>query len=229
MTADDLKESLLSTARRIGERIQDTPAWAQFKDRFDGWSPAMQRLAVLSIVLAAFLIVLMLPWSWYGESQEVVDTFEERRNVIRELLKVSREAGDVPDIPMAPPVDSMRADLQARLKEASLIEDQIKGIDASSSSSRLIPADKTESGLQISLWKLNVRQVVQVGTMLSRLSPSVKLTDIEMQANKEDARYFDVIFRLVSLAVPDLSAPPAEPEPANSNNRRARGNQGAGG
>lgn len=226
MTLDDLKDQLLTSARRIGERVQDTPAYAQLKDRFDGLTPPMQRLSVLLVVLVAFLMVLMLPWSWYGETQDVVTTFEERRNVIRELLKVSREAGDVPDIPMAPPIDTMRGDIQSRLKEASLIEEQIKGIDASTQPSKLIPQDKTEGSLSISLSKLNVRQVVQVGSMLSRLSPSVKVTDLEMLANREDGRYFDVIFRLTSLAVPDLSAPPPEPEPPKKGNNR-RGNKGS--
>lgn len=220
MNFDDIKERILSLLRRIAERIQDTPFYGQMKDRFDGLSPSMQRLSVLMVVLAGFLIILIFPWTWYGESQDIVNAFEERRNVIRELLKVSREATDVPDIPMAPPIETIRTDLQARMKDLNLLDEQIKSIDSSGSSSKLIPADKTEGGLAVSLAKLNLRQVVDVGSLLTRLSPSLKVTDLEMKANREDARYFDVIYRLTALAVPDLSAPPPEPEPPSKGGKK---------
>lgn len=224
MNFDDLKEQLLSLLRRLGERIQDTPAYGQLKDRFDGLSPSMQKTTVLAGVVLAFLIVLSLPWSWYGESHTAMEGFDERRNVIRELLKVSREAAEVPDIPTAPPVESLKADVQNRAKQANLLDEQIKSIETVAAAGGLVPSDKSAGGLVVTLWKLNLRQLVDVGGQLSRLNPSVKMTGVEIAANKEDAHYFDVVYRLTALAVPDLSADAPEPEPAKAPARR--GSQG---
>lgn len=224
MNFDDLKEQLLSLLRRLGERIQDTPAYGQLKDRFDGLSPSMQKTTVLAGVVLAFLIVLSLPWSWYGESHTAVEGFDERRNVIRELLKVSREAAEVPDIPTAPPIESLKADVQNRAKQANLLDEQIKSIETVAAAGGLVPSDKSAGGLVVTLWKLNLRQLVDVGGQLSRLNPSVKMTGVEIAANKEDAHYFDVVYRLTALAVPDLSADAPEPEPAKAPARR--GSQG---
>lgn len=224
MNFDDLKEQLLSLLRRLGERIQDTPAYGQLKDRFDGLSPSMQKTTVLAGVVLAFLIVLSLPWSWYGESHTAVEGFDERRNVIRELLKVSREAAEVPDIPTAPPIESLKADVQNRAKQANLLDEQIKSIETVAAAGGLVPSDKSAGGLVVTLWKLNLRQLVDVGSQLSRLNPSVKMTGVEIAANKEDAHYFDVVYRLTALAVPDLSADAPEPEPAKAPARR--GSQG---
>lgn len=224
MNFDDLKEQLLSLLRRLGERIQDTPAYGQLKDRFDGLSPSMQKTTVLAGVVLAFLIVLSLPWSWYGESHTAMEGFDERRNVIRELLKVSREAAEVPDIPTAPPIESLKADVQNRAKQANLLDEQIKSIETVAAAGGLVPSDKSAGGLVVTLWKLNLRQLVDVGGQLSRLNPSVKMTGVEIAANKEDAHYFDVIYRLTALAVPDLSADAPEPEPAKAPARR--GSQG---
>lgn len=206
MNFDDLKEQLLSLFRRIAERIQDTPAYGQLKDRFDGLSPSMQRLTVFAGVVLAFLIVLSIPLSWHGESKTAMDDFDQRRNVIRELLKVSREAAEVPDIPTSPPVETLKGDVQARAKQANLLDEQIKSIETVSASGGLVPSDKSAGGLVVTLWKLNLRQLVDVGTQLSHISPSVKMTGVEIAANKEDGHYFDVIYRLTALAVPDLSS-----------------------
>ncbi|MBX2989274.1 MAG: hypothetical protein KF802_15405 [Bdellovibrionaceae bacterium] len=212
MTTDDLKEQLLVTWNRIAERVQETPVYNQLKERFDGLSPSMQKIVVVIGGVLAWFLIISVPWSWYSDSSTLVEGFEERRSVIRELLKVSREAADVPPLMPSPPIESLRSDVESRLRGANLTPEQIKAIDLGGGGSQLIPNERSLGSLSISLWKLNIRQVVDVGTQLSRLNPSVKLTGTDIAANREDNHYFDVVFKLTALAVPDLSAPVAAPE-----------------
>lgn len=225
MILDDLKEQFTAAASNIGHRIQETSAYQQLKERFDALSYSAQKMVVVGTGFFIWFLILMIPFTWYNQSQENVTAFEERRAVIRELLKVSREASEVPPIPPAPPVETMKSDLEMRLKSANLLPEQIKSIEVTQPSSNLIPAERSAGELTFHLWKLNVRQVVDVGTQLSRLSASVKLTAMEMIANKEDPRYFDVTYKATALAVPDLSAPPSVEEPRAKNNGR-RGSSG---
>jgi hypothetical protein len=104
-----------------------------------------------------------------------------------------------------------------------LIPEQIKSIDLGGSSG-LIPADRASGSVVVNVWKLNLRQAVDIGTRLTNINPSVKVTAVQMTANSEDKRYYDVVYRMTALAVPDLSAPPEEePTPARGG-KPGRGN-----
>lgn len=227
MNFDDIKDQLLSIWRRILERIQDTPTYTQLKDRFDVLSPRGQKLVVLGGVMIVFAFALILPLSWLSESSDTVSAFEDRRSIVRELLKVSREASEVPNIPMAPPISALKLEVESRVKEANLIDGQLKSVDQVEAPSSLIPADKSAGTVMVSVEKINLRQLIQMGTRLTQISPSVKMTDLEIVANREDAHYFDVIFRLTALAVPDLSTPMAvDPEAPAPNNKKPNKNNG---
>ncbi len=225
MNFDDIKDQLLSIWRRILERIQDTPTYTQLKDRFDVLSPRGQKLVVLGGVMIVFAFALILPLSWLSEASDTVSAFEDRRSIVRELLKVSREASEVPNIPMAPPISALKLEVESRVKEANLIDGQLKSVDQVEAPSSLIPADKSAGTVMVSVEKINLRQLIQMGTRLTQISPSVKMTDLEIVANREDAHYFDVIFRLTALAVPDLSTPmAADPEAPAPNNKKTNKN-----
>ncbi|MBX3040345.1 MAG: hypothetical protein KF789_06510 [Bdellovibrionaceae bacterium] len=213
MTVDDLKEQLQGVGRRITDRLEEIPAYVQMKERFEGLTPPMQKLTVLAVVVVGWLIVLSIPWGWSSESSLSIEGFESRRALIRDLLKVSREAAEVPNIPPSPPVESLKVDVENRLRSANLLPEQVKSIETGANTSNLLPAERSSGSLVVNLSKLNVQQVVEAGTQLSRVSPAVKLTGVQMAANKEDQRYYDVTYRLTALAVPDLSAPPADEPP----------------
>lgn len=99
MTVDDLKEQIQGVGRRITDRLEEIPAYVQMKERFEGLTPPMQKLTVLAVVVVGWLIVLSIPWGWSSESSLSIEGFESRRALIRDLLKVSREAAEVPNIP----------------------------------------------------------------------------------------------------------------------------------
>jgi hypothetical protein len=64
---------------------------------------------------------------------------------------------------------------------------------------------------------LNLRQILDLGHRFSTLSPTVKMKDVALSTNAEDARYLNAVFRLVSLKVPE--PPPPEPEPEKDNKK----------
>lgn len=213
MTADDLKEQVLSALRPVLEKIEETPAYGQLKDRFDGLSTTGQKGVIGGLIALSFLIVLSVPYGWYSDTATTVEEFDSRRQTLRDLFKVSRELGDIPNIPTPPPVESLRMDLENRLRGFDVLPEQIGNIMVTAgSTSRLIPAERAAGGITAVLKKLNLDQIVSVGSALSSLNPSVKLTGLRVEASPDEQGYFDVTFKLTSLKVPDLSAP-AEPAP----------------
>lgn len=222
MNFDDLKDKLISDARLTWDRIQESGAYNQLRDRYENLTPPMQKLTLVgSVALIAFLI-LSMPYSHFSSSNEYVGDFENKRMTIRELLKVSRESADVPQIPQAPSIDIIRSNIENQIKTANLLPEQIKGTEVLASESKAIPKNLTEGLMQVSLAKLNLRQILDLGYQFQSISPSVKLKDLTMNANREDSRYFDVTYKLVALAVP--AAPEIAPEPPARGTRKRNTN-----
>ncbi len=212
MNFDDLKERLSSALKQIWERIQDSSLYTQMRDRFENLSPRAQKGVIAGSVLLLGFMVFSVPFRYWSESQTSVKSFEDRRDIVRRLLKASRESADVPDIPQAPSPENLRAQVENYLKEVQLIQEQIKSVEVTPLDSKLIPQEMAQGSVAVNLAKLNLRQIIDIGYKLKALSPSVKMTTMQMYPNIKDARYFDVTFRLVSLAVPQI-APPPPPEP----------------
>ncbi|HEY1080208.1 MAG TPA: hypothetical protein VGE46_08920 [Bdellovibrio sp.] len=223
MNLDDLKDRFSSEARVTWERIQESATFNQLRDRYENMTPSMQKVTLVGgVALVAFLI-LSIPYSYYQQSQDYVGEFEGKRMTIRELLKVSRESADVPQIPQAPSMDMVRSSIEGQISAARLLPEQVKGTESLSVDSSLIPKNLTEGGLQVSLAKLNIRQILDLGHQFQSINPSVKLKDLVITANREDTRYFDVVFKLVALAVPAAPEVQAEP-PSRGGGSRSRNN-----
>jgi hypothetical protein len=177
------------------------------------------------------LLIISIPYSYYSQSTENVSTYEEKRSLIRELLKVTRESSEAPDLPVAPSSDVLKSNIENQLNMAHLLPEQMKGVEIISAETGLIPKGLLQSGLKISLAKLNLRQIVDLGYNIQNISPSVKMNSLNISANKEDLRYFDVEMKMVSLVVPqsnlDLSEVPEEGEPKDSSKKKPfkRGNR----
>ncbi|WP_413287884.1 hypothetical protein [Bdellovibrio sp. HCB337] len=202
MNLDDLKDNLKSQLGQSWSRIEDSSFYNQMKDRFENLTPTNQKLAMMGAGALLALFVISIPYSYYSTSTEYVTTYEEKRSLIRELLKVTRESSEVPDLPPAPSADILRGNIENQLRMANLLPEQMKGIEVITAETSLIPKSLLESGLKVSLAKLNLRQIIDIGYNIQSVSTSVKMSSMSVTANAEDPKYFDVDFKLVSLAVP---------------------------
>jgi hypothetical protein len=216
---DDLKERFISEGKATWERIQESSTFNQMKDRYDNMTPSKQKLSIVGASAVVALIILSVPWGYYSASQTNVEDFEGKRMTIRELLKVTRESSDVPQIPQAPPMASLQGIIDSQIQSSHLLPEQIKGTQTVTNNSKLIPTALTEGMMEVNLAKLNLNQVLDLGHRFQTINPSVKLKDLIITANREDGRYFDVVYKLVALAVP--AAPEVAPDiPAKGNSRR---------
>lgn len=220
MNFDDLKERFVSELQSLWERIRESSAFNQLKDRFENLSPRAQKASLIGGAFLVAAIVLSYPYMDYNESSTYVAEFEEKRATIRELLKVTREASDVPDLAQPPPMDQLKNLADTQMRNANLLPEQIKSVEVGAASSKLIPQNLTSGSLTVNLSKLNIRQVIDLGYQLQALNSSVKLQDLVITATREDAHYFDVVYRLIALAVPSAVSVP-EPEPPSKGGRKA--------
>lgn len=223
MNLENIKEQLLERWNSIWERIRDTDSFIQAKERYQNLSPTMQKIVMACGVSFAALFVLAIPLSLLSSSSESVDNFENNVSLVRRFYRVQRELQTTPMVPETPPAGEISNQVQSIVQAAGLSPEQINGPreinPEREAGNALQPAGITEHGAEITLIKLNVKQVSDIGAKLSQISQGLHLTSLDMKANAENDHYFDVIFRVTGFTVPGTDgrggSPSAEPEPSS--------------
>ncbi len=220
---DDLKEQIKSAAQNLGQKIQETPFYISAADRYDTLTPGSQRIARLAAALLVILILVFYPMSLFFTSQSSIALFEEKRNLIRELFKTYRESSARPDISVPPQFENLKSSINSIIAAADLTPEQNNGVMETPYEGKLIPQSLVSHTLEIKLSKLNIKQIVDIGTSIVGISDSVKMKDMAITAHLADTRYFDVSFKLYSLNVPEPTpeaAPEVETKPAKKETKK---------
>lgn len=209
---EDLKDKVQTQLFILGDRIQESSIYIEIKDRYENLNSRMQTVVKLVVAVLVFLFLYSFIHSPLTTANENISSYQEKRELLRSLLKTSRASQDVPALPVAPGSDSIRFQLDSYFRQIGLVESQISGIFPEINAGALIPTSMSDSALKVQLSKLNLKQVTDISHRLTNIAPSVKLLDLSMIANLEDARYYDVTWKLVSLKVPAVPPPVVEAE-----------------
>lgn len=209
---DDIKDQLKTTGQNIWQKIQEQPTYVQMYDRYQVLTPGAQKMVRAGGVLLVIFILVFYPMSLVLTAQDSIASFEEKRNLIRDLFKTYREASSRPNIQVPPTLESLRSSINGILNAADLTAEQNNGVIEASIEGKLIPSALVSHVLEIKLSKLNIKQIIDIGANIVGISESVKMKDMSISAHPPDPRYFDVSFKLYSLNVPEpIPEPPPEP------------------
>jgi hypothetical protein len=220
---ENLKEQSKSFFIRTSERIKDSEAYVQLQDRYQGLSPSGQKIARYGIVALLILFVVFIPYTKLSTSSENITSYETKRNLIRDLFKTYRDSSATQSVPLPPTTESLRFSIETVLQRAELMPEQKLGIENMAAEGRLIPQNLVANVFAVKLTKLNLKQIVDIGTSIAAISDSIKLKDIEIKSNVNDTRYYDVNYKVYTLNVP-APTPEPPPEPVQNNNRNRRNN-----
>lgn len=199
MNLQDLKDNFVSQFKLLIDRIEESPAFQQLKDRYENLTPNLQKAVNLSTVAVIVIIFISAPWGYFMQSVSNLDEFLSKRSLIRELLQTAKEVNELPEIPQSPVAEEFKSRVESELQSARVVKELIKSIEVVPVSSSLIPAELVESEIEIQVSKLNLKQIVDVGHQIQAISGAAKMSDMTLNANAEDARYYDVIFRVLLL------------------------------
>jgi hypothetical protein len=202
MRFEDIKEQLIDTAKFYLEKIKESPYFIQLQEKYEELSPNVQKLLKYAGAFMLVYFIFSFPLSWRNQANENIDKYQKNRKLIEDLLNVQVELQNAPDIN----INVSGADLQAQTNEviekSGLGPDQIKPSTVITSAQRqfnFIPKEINYVGIEVVLSKLNLTQVLDIGTKLQNVNRSAKLIELDMQANKDDNHYYDVKFLLASF------------------------------
>ncbi len=215
MAFEDLKDRLSEQAQGYWSRIQESSIFIQLHEKYADLNPTSQKIViVISSVLLAFF-TLMIPWSYISSSQQSVLDFETNKIILRDLYRVSRASAELEGAPPQVDPSALAARAQAQLQTMSLQTEQIErvvAVDNALGGPGIpgVPKAVQQKGIEVTLRKLNLRQVIEIGYQLLTLQPGLKMTGLTVTASSPDPHYFDAIYRVISFSLP---APAADIKP----------------
>ena len=205
MAFEELRERLKDDFAQTWSRFQDSAIYTRLQERYDQLSPRNQKVVVFAALTGIFVALLSVPFSYFQSSQSYVTEFNDRRQLIKDLHEASLISAASPLPTNLVRLSAVRSMVDTEIENRRLLEEQvhqIRQLPARDFAGGLIPADLNEGGFEVALRKLNVRQIVELGTRLQALGANVKMTDLTIEPNREDERYFNVTFQLVTLVTP---------------------------
>ncbi|CAN5695453.1 hypothetical protein BH10BDE1_BH10BDE1_01640 [soil metagenome] len=220
MILDDIRDKGLEALHAFKSRLDESDSYIQLKERYESFSPLVQKMIAGAVALVVALLFLQIPLAYYGTGSENIALFEENRDLVLDLYKVKRKSLSTPQLPS--PLEKSDLEGQARqaVTAARVQPEQIKAIsfidNAGATAGGLIPKTVTQAGVEIRLGNLNLTQIVDIGHALTNLNGSTKIIGLEVRPGSAAGNYFDANFKVVSFNIdsPAVGKPGAKGEKA---------------
>lgn len=218
MNLSDITDQLKDHLKVGWDKVQESTAYQQAMEKYEDLPAPQQKLIRIGSSFLLILFLLSPPVSSLLSSQDAVDEFERKREVTRELLRVVRDSSNAPNIPQAPDLFSLQSRFQQELQNDKLLPEQIYSIQANSDPGQIIPKNLAIGALSVNLRDLNLRQILDIAYRMATVSPTVKMTDLELTASSDKPGYFHFNSKIVALKAPE----PPKIEPEESKDRKSR-------
>lgn len=221
MKLDELKEQALDQLKATWERIQESPAFIQAKEKFDELTPNAQKGVTAAAGFLIAMIVLSFPLGWISQSTENLAKYEKNRKLIEDFLKVQKDLQTAPNVPTSASAGQIQSSAADLIEKTGISKTQIKfnGL-GSTDMPPYLPSYIEYSSVRLQLEKLNLTQVLDLGVKLQNMNRLAKLMGLEMTANKDDNHYYDVNFNLAVFSAKAAGVDDSEDdEPAERSGR----------
>lgn len=227
MFLENLKDQLIGRLQSYWDSLRESSAYIQASERYAGYPRSTQILIVVGLCGLLALFLFLFPNSYIESAREQYALYEETADLIRDLDKVNREAGELENLPKGLASAEMSNLIRSALDRARLQPDQIVSVegqsmtkDAASEGKGLLwksfPAEQVIANLK----KLNLRQVVEIGRNVETLPAGLVLLDLALTATPDDPHYFDAVYTFASF---QLAADVDKPAPRAAKPARFKG------
>lgn len=207
MAFEGLKEKFKDSWSDLSSKVQENATFNNIREKFEEQSARNQRLIVAGLFLIIGLFLMSFPFGYISESNDTMTSFEENRSLIQGLLHASRAAKEPSPLPTPSPPEMLKSRVEAILKENRLVVDQMGEMQfmPDHPAKDLAPAAVIQSGLAVQIKKINVEQIMLLGHQLQNMGPGIKLMGFDVVQSPGQTHYYDMIVRVVSFALPQMT------------------------
>jgi hypothetical protein len=224
----DIKDQVLDNIKSKWGDFQETEIYNRAKEKFEDLPSTAQKAIVIGSIGLVCLIIVSIPWGWLSDASRSIELFEEDKSTLRELLKVSRDLEQAPEVPPTITSSALRTQVDDILSSMKFLPEQIVEVLEKdfppSRGSKLVPASFISKGVQVTLKKLNLKQVVDVSHRFQSVGRGSKLMAMDMTANMEDNHFYDSTFHIIAYSLPSKPEPEKDDKKGRKRSRK-RGNR----
>jgi hypothetical protein len=204
---EGIREQLKDQWADLSSKIQENSTFNNLREKFEEQTPTVQRAIVAGAAILIALFLLSFPYGYISESQTYMEEFETNRGLIQGLLRASRAAKEPSPLPTPMASDMLKSRIEAILRENRLVPEQIGEIAAlpERPAKDLAPPAVTQTGIAAQVKKLNVEQLISISHALQSLGPGIKLVGLDVIQTAGQTHYYDIVARVVSFALPQMS------------------------
>lgn len=207
MNADDLKDQLREQFSSLWGRIQESSVYNNIKEQFEALPQAAQRAISIGAGVIVALFIVYIPFSYILAANDSIEEFNENRGLIRELLRVARFGDQAPPLPPQLSITDLQNQAQMILTELKLVPEQMGPITPLEDrpAKNLTAAMIQQAGISVSINKINLSQILDIGYRFQNINLGTKITGLEIVAHAEDNHYYNVTYKLVNFSLPQNS------------------------
>lgn len=227
LNIEEIKETIIEKFNATLDQIKESQSYIQAKEQYDQLPVKAQKSIITGIIAVIAIIIISIPLAFIASASSSITKFESSRELLRDLMKVERDNKMTPGQGFTLPPASLINQVRRNLEEEGLSEQQIaniapyKKVAGSPEDSKLIPKALEQNGVEISLKKLNLKQILAISYQLHRKENAAKMINMDISVNAENDHYFDVYYKLVNFSLP-VSEEDSKAEEDSSKKKRSR-------
>ena len=128
MNFDDIKDRLRELFQTVSGRVRESPAFVQLMEKYADLNPKAQKAALIGVGATFALLMLILPSCVFMSAGTSLDDFESKKQLMRDLYRINREASALPPPPMSMSAGDLRNRIQNEIGMAGLQPDQLGAV-----------------------------------------------------------------------------------------------------
>ncbi|MDZ4678252.1 MAG: hypothetical protein SGI74_12175 [Oligoflexia bacterium] len=200
-TFKNIFENLKEQLKNAWAAQQESALFIAIKEKFEGLPPMAQKVSVWSLMTFSILIIMWWPLSNLLTANDLNVSFEEKRQLLRDLVRIERDLASAPNVSSPPAPTALKSQFDQRIAGAGVLPEQILGQEIPES-----PYFGTnQRGYQYKISKLTIRQAIDIAYELEHADPSLKLSSFSVTADAADPHYYYTTFKVINFA-PKIAA-----------------------
>ena len=218
MAFEAQKEQLKDGISQLTARIQDSSAYNTLREKFEILPSSTQKLLIFGGIGVAVLVAVYIPFSYYQASGDNMESFNSKRQLIKELLQTSTYS-QLTASGREPTFELLRSQMNGKIERSDLKPEQAETVMSNNTRSKgMVAAAIKEVGASVTLKTLTVPQILRLGSAFDSIRDAI-LTDVRVKADPAKAGYFDVTYVVKSFYLP---------QPDSDDKKNAKPTRGSG-
>lgn len=190
-------ENLKEKFKLALQEQQESELYLSLKEKYDALSNSGQLLVKIGGSILLLMGILFYPTMSFIDSTDLSAQFQEKREALKDLLKIERDYSAFTFTQPAQAPFAMKSMLDQKILAQGIKVEQIKDtVDASGGG----PAQVEQRGVLYTIQHVTVRQAIDVAYELEQTDRSLRIADLELIATQADPHFYDMKIKLINFS-----------------------------